>query len=74
MHNNRHKKYIIAFILLIVLIVTVSGALIAFRISSTQQVTNFQQCKDAGYPIMESAPEQCMADTQIFIDSQSDNQ
>lgn len=30
-------------------------------------ITNFEQCKVAGYPIMESYPEQCAANGQTFV-------
>ena len=36
--------------------------------SDASTISNFQQCVDAGYPIMESYPEQCMtADGQVFV-------
>lgn len=36
-------------------------------IGPTQQITNFDECKAAGYPIMESFPEQCAANGQTFV-------
>lgn len=36
--------------------------------SDTSTISNFQQCVDAGYPTMESYPEQCMTtDGQVFV-------
>jgi len=32
------------------------------------QITSFQECMDAGYPIMESYPRQCNADGNNFIE------
>lgn len=37
--------------------------------NSTSSISNFQECKDAGYPIAESYPEQCSANGQTFVNT-----
>lgn len=40
---------------------------------STSEVKNFAECVAAGYPVMESFPEQCTTpDGQVFVNSPSD--
>jgi hypothetical protein len=34
----------------------------------SQEITNFEQCARAGYPIMESYPRQCRADGKTFVE------
>lgn len=55
-------------VIAICLVAVASGALFAARIprglnllsgSPASSITNFDQCKNAGYPVMESFPEQC---------------
>lgn len=33
-----------------------------------QEISNFMECVEAGYPVMESYPRQCRIDEQIFIE------
>jgi hypothetical protein len=40
-----------------------------------QSINSFEECKDAGYPIMESYPEQCAANGKTFVnDTQQSDQ
>lgn len=53
-------KKIIILVLLIVLLTFVGYLVLGFKNSQPEIViTNFEECVNAGYPIMESYPEQC---------------
>lgn len=43
---------------------------VANKTATTPTITNFEQCKAAGNPIMESYPEQCVADGKTFVNEQ----
>jgi hypothetical protein len=53
-------KLYIAVVLLIC-IVLISGC-------SSQKITNFEECVNAGNPVMESYPRQCKADGNTFVE------
>lgn len=36
--------------------------------SNGKSITNFEECAEAGYPIMESYPRQCRANDQLFVE------
>src|SRR3989344_2189845 len=56
MSNLNTKALVIVAIVLVVLV----GLIMAISPSTPQaEITSFQECADAGYPIMESFPEQC---------------
>jgi len=52
------------------------GALLVVLINNTEQqrmlsITNFEECAAAGYPVMESYPEQCRTpDGRLFVNEQ----
>ena len=41
--------------------------LIFFVACVQPKITNFEECAAAGNPVMESYPEQCMADGKVFV-------
>ncbi len=66
--NSKMVWGIIAFIIVIAVAYMYFGN--SERNVST--ITNFQECTDAGYPIMESYPEQCATpDGRTFINDAS---
>jgi|AntRauTorckE6833_2_1112554.scaffolds.fasta_scaffold00406_7 hypothetical protein len=65
--ESRIAAYIVTCILLFALI---AGTILLTRTYSARRVASFQECKDAGYPIMETFPEQCLAEGKVFINSQ----
>jgi len=71
--KNMNKKLIIYTVIAILVL----GALILyFQISKNAiaKISNFEECKNAGYPVMESYPEQCRTpDGRNFINTQQTN-
>lgn len=67
---------------IVILITLLAFGLIAYLImnhNKTQAITSYEECVAAGYPIMESYPEQCAANSQTFTrklthDEKQDNQ
>ena len=54
---------------IVILITLLAFGLIAYLVmgqNKTQKITNFEECVAAGFPIMESYPEQCAANGQTF--------
>lgn len=65
------KKYIIFFVLPIILIVI---TIIYYKSLVISEVENFDQCVNAQYPVLESFPRQCRTpDGRSFIEEVSDN-
>lgn len=70
------SKREIAFMIIIVLLVALSGGY-AWRLSSKDkqiaeaEITSFASCVAAGNPVMESFPEQCSANGQTFTNTAS---
>jgi hypothetical protein len=63
------KKFIALGVVVLLLIVAVAGYVVLEK-KKVASVTNFEECKAAGYPIMESYPEQCMTpDKRSFTNS-----
>jgi hypothetical protein len=50
----------------IVLVGLVAGLALAWVVYSQQQIHNFEDCRAAGYPIVSTNPEQCVAKQQTF--------
>ncbi len=65
--ESRIAAYIVICILVFAL---AAGTILLMRTYSSHSIASFQECKDAGYPIMESFPEQCIAQGKVFINSQ----
>ncbi len=60
------RAQIIWIVALLVLV-----AMIVYPLLTKKQIlpiTSFQECLDAGYPIMESYPRQCSADGNNFVE------
>lgn len=54
----------------IILIVLALGVLLYMKGGTVQTITSFEECKAAGYPIMESFPEQCRTpDGKLFVNT-----
>jgi flagellar basal body-associated protein FliL len=78
MKRSQKKQMSIMMLLgLLVVLTLVAGLLLSLSNIAKQQrmysIFTFQECKDAGYPIMESYPEQCSTpDGRTFMnDSQT---
>lgn len=68
----RKQTRTVTLIGIVVVLALIVGLLLALsNIAKTQRmylIANFQECKDAGYPIMESYPEQCATpDGRTFV-------
>ncbi len=67
MKNTTQKKIVIASVLLLILSI---GAILYFYKKDNNTVSSFEECRRAGYPILESYPEQCKTpDGKTFINS-----
>jgi len=68
MQNNISNKGVVVSILLVILLI---GTFFYFyKNNNTVLVSSFEECKKAGYPILESYPEQCRTpDGKSFINS-----
>lgn len=61
-------KKIIFYIVLLVLII--AGAWLIMRDVSPAKIASFEECVEAGYPVMESYPRQCRsADGTLFVET-----
>jgi hypothetical protein len=73
----RKQTRTVTLIGIVIVLALIAGLLLSLsNISKTQRmylISTFQECKDAGYPIMESFPEQCATpDGRTFVnDTQS---
>jgi len=68
------EKKRVMFILLGLVFAAVLGTFLMIFVSEknmekTSQITSFQECIDAGYPVMESYPRQCRADNTTFVEN-----
>jgi len=59
---------IIRIIALLLLIFLIAYPLLTTQKDTTVSITSFQECVDAGYPVMESYPRQCNADGNNFVE------
>ncbi len=58
----------IAAILVIGIIITIGAIFIIQKNKSIVSVVNFEECREAGYPVMESSPQQCRTpDGRTFV-------
>lgn len=68
-----NKNILIALLLILIIV----GVGMMFRLSATTSkpaITNFVECKNAGYPIMESYPAQCRdGSSHNFVEDIADN-
>lgn len=65
----RSKKALTIVALVVVVALGVIAAVILFA-ARTKPITNFEECAAAGYPILDSYPEQCMTpDGKRFVKS-----
>lgn len=62
---------IVWIIALLILIAMIVYPLLTQK--KTLPITSFQECLDAGYPIMESYPRQCSADGNNFVEDIDEN-
>ncbi len=67
MQNTTQNKIVIASVLLVILSI---GAILYFYKNDNNTISSFEECKRAGYPILESYPEQCKTlDGKTFINN-----
>ena len=60
-------------LLIIVFLLIIFGLAFLMDDSSGLEVSNFQECLDAGYPVMESYPRQCSVPTgETFVEETED--
>ncbi len=60
--SKMNAKHIMMYMLIIVVFVVVLGSLISLFVNNgnaDKSINSYQDCVDAGYPIMESYPERC---------------
>lgn len=57
--QTKNKRIIIVVVLLIVVAVTVAVVAMLNKANVTSTIDSFEDCVAAGYPVMESYPEQC---------------
>lgn len=71
MKKLNDKGFSIGQVLLIFLVLGLIGSVgyFVYQRQSEPVVTNFEECKAAGNPIMESYPEQCVANGETFTNS-----
>jgi hypothetical protein len=65
--HRRNRKHLIILVLLLLAVLGGGAAYWLLAKDDSPKITNFAECKAAGNPIMESYPEQCMADGQSFV-------
>lgn len=79
--QRNQKGFSVVEVLLVLIVVGLIGG-IGWYVYSKQQakevpkqvtITNFEECKATGNPVMESYPEQCSANGQTFSNSQASN-
>lgn len=70
------KKSVIIWIIIAVLILALGGFLLLKQKNNsiTQDITTFEECVDAGNPVMESYPRQCIANNQTFVEEIEENE
>lgn len=57
-----NAKHIMMYMLIVVVFVAVLGSLISLFVNNgnaDKSINSYKDCVDAGYPILESYPEQC---------------
>lgn len=70
MQETTYKKILV--ISGVILLIFIAMLLIAYTRQSVKEVTSFEECKAAGYPIMETYPEQCTTpDGRVFVAAQN---
>ena len=65
---TNHKGFSIGQVLLVIVVLGLIGGVgyYVYQRQNQPKITNFEECKAAGNPVMESYPEQCAADGQTF--------
>jgi hypothetical protein len=62
-------------IVVIIILLGIAFVLDSFNTNNVSSISSFEECKDAGYPIMESYPEQCATpDGRTFTRELSDEE
>jgi hypothetical protein len=70
MYSRKNIWTVTALIALILISVSVYLRFLPAPIDETVTITNFEECRNAGYPIMESYPEQCRTpDGSLFVNT-----
>lgn len=59
-YNDSMQKKFIAFAIVVILLIAAVGGYVFLEKQKVAAIDSFAKCKAAGYPIMESYPEQCM--------------
>ncbi len=69
--SKNQKGFSIGQVLLVVLVLGLIGGVgyYVYQRQNKPNITTFEECKDAGNPIMESYPEQCSADGKTFTNT-----
>jgi len=71
-HKNKMQLVLIGVVILLILIIFGLTAYIIVKYTTnqnTKQITNFAECMQAGYPVMESFPRQCRTpEGQLFVE------
>jgi putative hemolysin len=68
------KKISTLVIILVICVAVIIGAVIIGTKPKFSTVKNFEECKNAGYLVMESYPEQCLTpDSKLFVQTVENN-
>ena len=62
--SQKYLKWLIAFVFVLIIFLGINF----FYPNSSEKITNFEECADAGNPVMESYPRQCRVNGEIFVE------
>lgn len=52
---------------LVVIGILAAGVLLLVSMTSDSRVSSFEECRDKGYPVMPTSPEQCVYNGETFV-------
>jgi hypothetical protein len=67
MDRPTENKIVRTGVILVVIFSVTAGVLLTLQIKNHRMISSFEDCKNAGNPIMESFPEQCSANGRTFM-------
>ncbi len=68
-NNGGGKKTINIFLVVVMALLIAYGAYSWYKTSGEPSITSFEQCLEAGYPVMESYPRQCKVGKITFLEN-----
>ncbi len=70
--RKQEVKSFFVIAVLVSLILIAFGVYLSVNSFQKEQINDFQECLDAGFPVMESYPRQCSANGKTFIETLDD--